>query len=111
MSRRPHRTTLGPHFNEGARLLWLRVAEAPYDGSQNALALAIDVGAGLVSRWLYGDRKPGRAHSATLHQRLGIPASAWDEPASVEFVLPATIADETSDDAAATDSQPSPEAR
>jgi ribosome-binding protein aMBF1 (putative translation factor) len=90
MSRRPHRTELGNHFSEGARLLWLAVAAR--DGSQTVLAHEIHVGVAVLNRWLYGERKPSRQFAAIIEARLGIPASAWDAKVRGRFVLPAVAA-------------------
>lgn len=89
MSRRPHRTNFGNHFNEGARRLWKCLASN--DESQTLLASEIGVSVGVLSRWLYGDRKPSRESASKIEARLGIPATAWDAKAKRGFSLPAVL--------------------
>jgi transcriptional regulator with XRE-family HTH domain len=81
------RTTLGRFFNEGARLLWLALEARGW--SQADLRRALGVPPGAHSRWLYGDRRPGRQMAQRIYTAVGIPVTAWDEAPTCPFELPA----------------------
>lgn len=86
---RSYRLTLGPHFNEGARLLWGKLAEF---ASLEAMRLAVGAHRGELSRILYGDRLPGLPLANRIADKLGIPTTAWEQPATVPFTPPAAVA-------------------
>lgn len=48
--------------------------------TQAALAEAIEVSQGTVSRYVKGDMEPRRAAARRIQAVTRIPASAWDEP-------------------------------
>ena len=81
------RLTLGPRFSEGARLLWLVLAERAW--SQGEAARAIGAKAGVVPRWLYGDTRPSWDWASKLRDLFGIPLESWTLPPSIPFVAPA----------------------
>lgn len=95
---RTYRRHLGASFNEGARLMWMGLERTGM--TQAELQRAMKIGAGLVSRWLYGDRKPGRSAANKLRDVLAIPTSAWDQPPTKPFTPPAAAEDSASTDAA-----------
>lgn len=84
----PRRTTLGPHFSEGARLVWEGIER---EGVSHAdLRREWGVHTGDLSRALYGDRKrPSMAVLAGAQKRFGVPLEAWAQPPTVPFIPPA----------------------
>ncbi|MEO7331196.1 MAG: hypothetical protein ABI193_21655 [Minicystis sp.] len=44
---------------------------------------------GQLSKLLYGDRKPGRAWTEKIREKLGIDAALWDQPPAEPFTPPA----------------------
>lgn len=80
-----HRTTLGEHFSEGARLLWGLVREYP---SIAAFQREHGFHNGEVARLLYGDLRPNIDRAVKL-QALGIPPSAWLQKPTKRFTPPA----------------------
>jgi len=62
----------------GAELLRTRLTERKI--SQRQLEQRLGVASGLVSRWLNGERKPGRELALKLSSVLQIPVRSWDEP-------------------------------
>lgn len=108
-NRRSVRTELGAQFNEGARLLWKALAARewsqgelqkrltatrPLDGSKPR-----PLATGIVSRWLYGDRKPDIEHLVQIEKLFlddkgvsEVPVNTWAKPASRPFVPPAARA-------------------
>lgn len=81
------RTELGPHFSEGARLLWN--AKENQSLSHGGIARLIGATGGVVPRWLYGDTRPSWNWASKLFVTFGIPLVAWTEPPSRPFTLPA----------------------
>src|ERR1051325_4371784 len=81
------RSELGEHFNEGALRMW-SLLETNGWGFQE-LTTRLGCATGLVTRWLYGDQRPGRAWSNKIETVFGVPHNAWDQEASVSFVPPA----------------------
>ena len=88
MSGRPYRTRFGPHFSEGARLLWTRMARDSM--SREALCAKVGCAKGSLLRWMYGDRLPARVEAGKIERALGIPPDAWDRKPSRAFDLPAS---------------------
>lgn len=86
MTERHHRRTLGTKFNEGARLLWLALAERRW--SRERLAEQLGCNSGAVHRWLYGERKPGTSYATKLAALLAIPTDAWGRAPTAEFQPP-----------------------
>jgi transcriptional regulator with XRE-family HTH domain len=76
------RTTLGPHFSEGARQLW-RVVERGV--SQEEIRRAIGLGRGMVHRFLYGDRKMSLDVAVRIETAFGIRPALWLEPSTRPF--------------------------
>lgn len=87
MARKLNRTTLGSCFSEGARLLWLALAERKW--TQAMAETKIGTAAGLVNRWLYGDQRPGLAYALALQKLFNIPLVAWNQEPKKRFELPA----------------------
>lgn len=81
------RTTLGPQFSEGARLLWAAMESRGW--SQGQVAKAIDAKGGVVPRWLYGDIRPGWDWAKILRDTFCIPLEAWTLEATEPFIPPA----------------------
>lgn len=65
-----YRTRLGEKFSEGARLMWLKLAEKKW----NVEDLARECGwaRGVGYRYLWGDRRPEFAQGKTIERVLGI---------------------------------------
>ncbi len=85
------RQTLGEHFSEGARQLWLKMQER--DWSQTRLKRELGAKDGYVSRWLFGDRKPGLKNAMRIFEVLGIAPTLWDQPPAKAFSPPAPVDD------------------
>lgn len=81
------RTTLGPRFSEGARLLWEAMEHRGW--TQGQLRKELGVTTGRVSRWLYGDLRPPLTVAVSISKKLHIPEEAWMQSPSVDFVVPA----------------------
>lgn len=58
--------------SEGQRALRLHII------CQAALARELGVDRSTVSRWRSGEKRPGPAHAARLHELLGIDPGAWE---------------------------------
>ena len=85
--RNTSRRTLDDKFSEGARRLWAAIEARSW--TQAAAAKALEMPTGQLSKFLYGVRKPGREWAAKLHERLMIPATAWDLAPAAPFMPPA----------------------
>lgn len=81
------RSSLGPHFSEGARLLWLALERLGLNQTE-AEARARSA-KGSINRLLYGERRPGLDMALRLEEAFGIPPGAWNEPPSEPFAPPA----------------------
>lgn len=81
------RRALGPHFSEGARLLWLAMESRGW--TQGQLRKELDVASGRVSRWLYGDLRPSLTIAIVVAAKLGIPAETWTQAPREPFIVPA----------------------
>ena len=77
---------LGPHFSEGARLLWLLMERQGWTQSELRRRLCAHLGE--VTRILYGDRFPRLAVAAEA-ERLGVHVAAWQQKPRLRFVPPA----------------------
>jgi hypothetical protein len=63
---------------EGCRLLSLQVRKwGDLERLRNQCGFAV----GMLSRYLSGERKPNGPTRTLLEKKLGIPSTAWDEPA------------------------------
>lgn len=91
-----YRRHIGPHFSEGARLLWLKLPQLARawgikpESAREELTKRLGAARGTVARYLYGDRKPDRTLASKLQELAGIPAEAWDQAPKQEFRLKAT---------------------
>jgi hypothetical protein len=92
MASAPYRSTVGPKFSEGSRRLWL-AAEGL--GSQAALEAAFNtrfpedpIDAGVLSRYLYGERRADRRRAMQLREVFGIDPTAWDQSPAAPFTPP-----------------------
>jgi transcriptional regulator with XRE-family HTH domain len=81
------RTKLGPHFSEGARLVWMEIERRGW--TQGQLRKELKVATGRVSRWLYGDIRVSLSVALLFQKTLHVPAEAWTLAPTVEFVVPA----------------------
>lgn len=81
------RTKLGPHFSEGARLLW--EAMEAREWTQGQLRKELGASYGRVSRWLYGDIRLNLAVAVTISEKFEIPVEAWTQKPTAEFIVPA----------------------
>lgn len=70
-------TRLGPHFSEGSRLLW-KLCDSP-GFSQMRVERELPAPAGIVSRWMRGDRRPRPKNKSLLEDRYGIPILSWGQ--------------------------------
>ena len=82
-----YRMTLGPHFSEGARLLWAAIQERRL--SQADVRVRVGVQPGTVTRWLYGDKIPSLESAMAIEDAFGIAARRWLEGPAAVFVPPA----------------------
>ena len=83
-----HRTQLGPHFSEGARLLFLRVLKSSFrDVGQD-----LGVDHSVVYRWAYGDSLPSAKHLNSIATRYRVKAGAWSAAPKESFIPPAARA-------------------
>jgi transcriptional regulator with XRE-family HTH domain len=85
--RKLSRLGLGPKFSEGARRLWLALRKRNWSQTEATQQLKLSVG--MLSRFLYGDRKPGRQTSEILRIKLGIEPPLWDRAPAKPFSPPA----------------------
>lgn len=90
------RTDLGPLFCEGARLLWLALEQRGLNQTEAARLLVdaarkIRCDGGMLGRWLYGDRKPGRLLASRILEIFGVPIEAWDRRPKKAFAPPAMV--------------------
>jgi ribosome-binding protein aMBF1 (putative translation factor) len=60
---------------------WLRAASEAKGWNQTVLSAQLDVTAGVVSRWLRGERVPNWSSAVKIEKLLGIPAKVWLEAA------------------------------
>lgn len=68
-------------LNRAALQLATLIEERGYRHEDVERLLDMPVGSGSVTRWLSGDRKPGRALAYRIESRLGILMSEWERPA------------------------------
>lgn len=80
------RTTLGPKFTEGARLLWLTSGRMGH--TQEDIRRTVGCSRGLVHRWLFGDKGIDLAYAFRVEDVYGIPARAWLSKPARRFSLP-----------------------
>lgn len=88
-----YRQELGEHFSEGSRLLWVALADS-CGGSQAQMRRRLtgqsgeELRPGVVSRWLYGDHRPGLRMVLQLKEAFGIPIEAWHQSPTEPFAPP-----------------------
>jgi hypothetical protein len=80
-----YRTHLGPHFSEGARLVWMRLREIECGIAGGARLAEID--RAQFYRFLHGDRVPSIAEAAKMKRAFGAPIDAWNEKPRRKFSL------------------------
>jgi len=83
----PHRLTLGPVFSEASRRLWLEIQRRGW--SQTRLKKELGAHDGAVTRWLYGDRKPGLQKALRVQEVLDIDPALWGQKPAQPFTPPA----------------------
>lgn len=76
---------LGPHFSEGARLLWLSMEHRDY--TQEDLRQLIGKSKGVIGRWLRGDQRPDGESRGLLFELLKIKPQAWDSVPQKAFSI------------------------
>lgn len=69
--------------------MWLAIAGEPL------LRAAERVGcsAGMLTHWLYGDRRPTAEWLTKIEDRYGVPAASWGREPTETFTLPASADD------------------
>lgn len=106
-ARKGHRTELGPYFSEGARLAWLALDKRGWSqadlqrrlkGRARPDGTSLPLRPGVVSRWLYGDRRPSTDALVQLEHVLGVPVTAWLRPPLRKFSPPHAEAKRTGTD-------------
>lgn len=85
---RPPRAVLGKNFSEGARQLWLKMIRGKLSQADAARLLELRHPA-MLSRWLYGDRRPSVKWAFAIESKLKIRAGLWGVKPVEEFVPPA----------------------
>lgn len=90
MSRRLTRKHLGDKFCEGARLLWMVIIRRrlTFRDAGDLAGLA----EGVINRFLYGDRLPGRETAETLWRVYEVPFSSWSQRPRATFQVPERLA-------------------
>ena len=88
-TKRSYRTQLGQFFSEGSVLLWK--ATGRYEGGREELTRKLGIARGMLSTWLYGDRRPGIDKAVMLAKVLKIPVAAWLAVPSEPFSPPAML--------------------
>ena len=78
--------TVGGHFSEGSRLLWVSMEQTGL--TQARLAERLEVDTGRLSRWLWGTRRPGLASALRIQDLLNIPATSWGQAPRAGITLP-----------------------
>lgn len=80
------RETLGTKYSEAARLLWAYAVDkhwTPADLSRYLGSEKVKCNTGMLSRWLWGDRKPSRQWAARIQRKIRtIKLEMWDAIAS-----------------------------
>ena len=77
------RRKFGPHFNEGARRLWLAMQET--GDSQADVTRRIGASAGRVNHILWGDNCPSAEEITALHGLYAISGELWGKRAPRDF--------------------------
>ncbi len=85
-----HRLKLGESFSEAARQLWLYIVAQGL--SQADLCRRIGCKRSQLSRWLYGDGRPGVQWASRIEDLTGIAMRLWTLAPAEEFKPPAAIA-------------------
>lgn len=79
------RASVGPQFNEGSRLLWLRLREQRLSFFAGAKRAGID--RTQFYRFAHGDRVPSVADGAKMRDAFGIALDAWSQTPTAPFSL------------------------
>ncbi|HEY1956736.1 MAG TPA: hypothetical protein VGH28_14045 [Polyangiaceae bacterium] len=79
------RASVGPQFNEGSRLLWVRLREMKL--SFFAGAKRADIDRTQFYRFAYGDRVPSMADGAKMRDAFNIAIDAWSQKPTASFAL------------------------
>lgn len=77
----------GARFSEGARQLWLKMAELKLTQSQVARTLAVDTSR--LSKVLYGERGSGGWFALACKEHFDIDPKLFKQPPAEAFVPPA----------------------
>ncbi len=84
---RPHRTTLGPHVNEGVRLLWRKLCEQ--DVLQADAARRLEILPDRLNKILYGDAVATLAEAVRISDAYDIPVPNFVKKPKRPIALPA----------------------
>lgn len=109
---KPHRTTLGSRFSEGARLVWEGMAARGLTPAalRRSLKRAPDsedlISSSLLYRVLFGDRPCPGWIQEQFRRMFDVPFEAWVRTPTAEFVPPAARDDDAEESAAAESSLP-----
>ena len=80
------RTTVGPHFSEGSRQLWLIMER---DGtSAESLRARLGFARGVLNRHLYGDQRPDLESAYRILDKTGVEPRLFLQQPKRRFVLP-----------------------
>lgn len=74
-------------FSEAARRLWLELERRGITQTEAEVLLGV-AGTGQVNRFLYGERKPGRAMTERIREAFGIASALWDAAPVEPFAPP-----------------------
>lgn len=85
--RQPYRRHKGPRWSEATRLLWCALEAHGVSHAQEARAAGCSRSE--FTRIIYGDKPPPLGPAAHFQRTWGIDVGLWDQPETVEFILPA----------------------
>jgi transcriptional regulator with XRE-family HTH domain len=90
MGPRTHRTTVGEHYNEGARRLWKAIVR---DGIRQAdVAARLECDPGALNKWLFGQQRPSAKSRYKVQDEFGIEPRLWDEDPKGPCPIPSVAA-------------------
>ncbi len=82
-----HRCHLGKFFSEGSRQIWLQLPRAKLRVEE--FTVRAGWARGVLSKVMYGDKRPNLRQGIDLSTILGIDPTAFEHPPKRAFVLPA----------------------
>lgn len=96
MGMRSVRRHLGDKFNEGARLLWVRMTAKRWTQADVIRRIRETTGrnaSGPLSRFLYGESLPSLEWAIAIEDAVGIKVRSWTQAPTAPFVPPAVEAE------------------